>query len=1053
MFSKIIEPSLASGQRVVDFEGVLAAMPEALVGVDRDGVIRFVNRNAEALFGYDRNALVGRLIEVLVPESFRTIHQALRAGYVADPTTRVFGTDLGLTGRKGDGTEFPADIRLSHVGTGDSLIVLASVRDMTARNEAEKGRRADRLAAVVEFSGEAIISCTLDGMVTIFNPAADTMFGYCKDEMIGKSIKLLSPKNGAEDSRALLAGIVSGRPTENLDTIRVRKDGTVFPVSLTASCIRGEDEAVVGMCAILRDVTEQRQAFEGAQWMAAIVENSDDAIIGATLEGVITSWNPAAERMYGYWSQEIIGKSAAILSPPGQAREMHASLASIRAGRTVERFETIRVRKDKTAITVAMAVSPIRMSGGAIVGSATISRDLTEREQAAHYARSLIEAALDPLVTISPVGKITDVNEATVKATGIPRDQLVGTPFSDYFTAPDQAKEGYLKVFAQGAVTDYPLTLRHLDGTLTDVLYNASVYRDVAGKVLGVFAAARDVTAQKQAALSARSLAAAETMVRTVIASGPIGIALADLDGSIRVVNSSLCDLLGYGEEFFVSHRLQDFVHPDDVEKALAYRARVIAGSGDKIAMKMRLVRADGATVWARRAYVLISGKDGQPDMLMVHSEDISAEHDAHEALTFQAFHDPMTGLHNRAWVLDILGVDLRAAKGLGNSVGALFIDLDNVKVVNDSLGYAAADEVLVIVADRIAAVLREGDRLGRFFGGEFVIVVQDVRDPRELERFAKKVSASIATDLLVRGHRIIPTASIGIAMSTSASTPESLLGDADLALSRAKVAGRARYQFFDEAMHDQAVARLMVEDQLRDAITRGEFVVHYQPIVALADARIVGHEALVRWSHPRRGLLTPGDFLDVAEDTGLIMAIGGQVLDQVCTLLAERPDLPGPISVNVSAVQLAAPEWLISFTDTLTRHQVDPARIVIEVTETAALSLSDSDLSALTSLRGLGVGIHLDDFGTGYSSISVLRELPVTGVKLDLRFVHDLTTEDSQANALALGVSGLVHAMHLTGIAEGIEIKIQADILRAQGWQCGQGYYFGKPTAMPVTN
>jgi len=273
------------------------------------------------------------------------------------------------------------------------------------------------------------------------------------------------------------------------------------------------------------------------------------------------------------------------------------------------------------------------------------------------------------------------------------------------------------------------------------------------------------------------------------------------------------------------------------------------------------------------------------------------------------------------------------------------------------------------------------------------------------------------------------------------------------LALSRAKVAGRARYQFFDEAMHDQAVARLMVEDQLRDAITRGEFVVHYQPIVALADARIVGHEALVRWSHPRRGLLTPGDFLDVAEDTGLIMAIGGQVLDQVCTLLAERPDLPGPISVNVSAVQLAAPEWLISFTDTLTRHQVDPARIVIEVTETAALSLSDSDLSALTSLRGLGVGIHLDDFGTGYSSISVLRELPVTGVKLDLRFVHDLTTEDSQANALALGVSGLVHAMHLTGIAEGIEIKIQADILRAQGWQCGQGYYFGKPTAMPVTN
>jgi diguanylate cyclase (GGDEF)-like protein/PAS domain S-box-containing protein len=557
----------------------------------------------------------------------------------------------------------------------------------------------------------------------------------------------------------------------------------------------------------------------------------------------------------------------------------------------------------------------------------------------------------------------------------------------------------------------------------------------------------------RQAAESARGLVAAEDLVPTVMASAAIGIALADLDGSFRVVNRSLCDLLGYGEAYLLAHRLPDFIHPDDADEALQARARVIAGASNMGAGKLRLVRADGATVWVRRMSVLLPGGDGQPNLVMVQVEDITAEHEAQEALTYQAFHDPLTGLHNRAWILDILAVDLRAAKRLGHSVGALFVDLDNFKVVNDSLGHGAGDEVLATVAGRIVAALRPGDRVGRFGGDEFVIVVQDVHDVLEVERCAERVSASIAVDLQVRGHRIVPTASIGVATSTSASTPESLLGDADSALSRAKAAGRARWHFFDEAMHAQAVARLTVEDELREAITAGEFVVYYQPIVALADAHVVGHEALVRWAHPTRGLLSPGDFLDVAENTGLITAIGAQVLDQVCVMLAERPALAGPISVNISAVQLAAPGWLTSVRDTLAARRVDPARIVIEVTETAVLSLGDSARVALTTLRELGVGIHVDDFGTGYSSISVLRDLPVTGVKLDLRFVQDLTAGDSQANALAQGVSGLVEGMHLNGVAEGIETKMQADLLRAQGWECGQGYYFGRPVATPMTH
>jgi len=362
------------------FESLLEAVPDALVGVDHAGVIRFVNHQTELLFGYDRDDLIGAPMETLVPESLRQVHKTHREGYFAAPFTRTMGTDLQLYGRRRDGTQFPVDIALSHTDIEDGPMVVAAVRDMTERNKAEASRRhSDRLAA--------------------------------------------------------------------------------------------------------------------------IVEHSNDAIIGNTLDGVVTSWNPAAERMYGYSADEVSGKSIDLLGSPGQIGEMHTILARIRAGQSVERLEATRVRKDGSAITVSLTVSPIHDQHGAIIGASTIARDMTEQREAFEAARSMIESSLDSLVAISPEGKITDVNQATVKLTGVPREQLIGTSFSDYFTDPKKAEEIYQRVFTEGMAVDYPLTLRHRNGheRLTEVLYNASIYRDTHGKVLGVFAAARDVTKQVQA--------------------------------------------------------------------------------------------------------------------------------------------------------------------------------------------------------------------------------------------------------------------------------------------------------------------------------------------------------------------------------------------------------------------------------------------------------------------------------------------------------------------------------------------------------------------------
>jgi PAS domain S-box-containing protein len=478
------------------FEIMLEAVPDALVGMDQKGIVRFVNRQTELLFGYDRDDLIGEHIETLVPEPLWQIYASHRDEYFADPRARSSGLDLELSGRHRDGTEFPVNVSMSHIDTGDVLLVITAVQDVAQQKRAVK--HAELIEAVVKYSEDAIIGCTLDGVVTSWNPGAERMYGYWSHEIIGRSASLLAPEDRANEFFANLARVRGGEVVERLETMGARKSGPVFPVSLTVAPILDEGGVIVGASAIHRDVTEQRQAFEGAQRMQAIVESSDDAIIATTPEGIITSWNPAAERLFGYTGEEIIGKPAETISPRDRLGEIQAILARNRTSQDIEHLHTIGVRKDHTVFPVSLTVSPILDSDGATVGTSMISRDMSSLHHAVLYSRSLIEAALDPMVTISPDGKINDVNEATVRVTGVPRENLIGTDFSHYFTDPDRAHEGYSRAFAQGSLTDYPLTLVRQDGHLTDVLYNASVYRDFNDNVLGVLAVARDAARLRQ---------------------------------------------------------------------------------------------------------------------------------------------------------------------------------------------------------------------------------------------------------------------------------------------------------------------------------------------------------------------------------------------------------------------------------------------------------------------------------------------------------------------------------------------------------------------------
>jgi len=386
---------------------------------------------------------------------------------------------------------------------------------MTGPNQVEEGNDVGLLLSAIKFSWDSIITVTVDGFITSWNPAAERVFGYTKCEVIGKPSSMLSPDDQVDQTSNVLAKLRTGQVVENFETFRVRKDGTVFPVCITAAPILDADGAVVGVTAIHRDVTEMKRAFETDQRVASIVEHSDHAFFERTLEGIITTWDPAAERMYGYTRQEVVGQSSDMLISDDRSEEIRSILASIRAGEHLEPFKTIRVRKDGTLFPVSLTISPIHDRDGSLVGVSTIARDMSERRKATEVGRS-------------------------------------------------RATQG--------------------------------------------------------------------NMLNTVMQSTTIGIVVADMEGSIRVVNRTMSDLLGYDEAWFLAHRLDDLVHPDEVEAAARDRARLVDGSREPLATKMRLVRSDGAPIWVSRAMLVIPGQDDRPDLLLVQTRDITTEHPAHPA-------------------------------------------------------------------------------------------------------------------------------------------------------------------------------------------------------------------------------------------------------------------------------------------------------------------------------------------------------------------------------------------------------------------------------------
>ncbi|HKR01336.1 MAG TPA: EAL domain-containing protein [Pyrinomonadaceae bacterium] len=530
------------------------------------------------------------------------------------------------------------------------------------------------------------------------------------------------------------------------------------------------------------------------------------------------------------------------------------------------------------------------------------------------------------------------------------------------------------------------------------------------------------------------------------------GMALVGTDGSWIKVNRSLCEMVGYSEQELLASNFQAITHEDDLADMMAQIAKLLGGEINTCQTELRYTHKRGQIVWILLSVTMIRDSLTDSVNLIFQSQDITDRKRAEERLLHEAFHDMLTGLPNRALFMDHLKLSVERGKRRdGRLFAVLFLDLDRFKIVNDSLGHMVGDQLLVGIARRLEICLRPGDTVARLGGDEFTVLLEDLASVTEAIEVAERLQKALARPFNLDGHEVFTTVSIGIALSsTGYERPEEVLRDADTAMYRAKMLGKARHEVFDKTMHARAMNLLQMESDLRRAIERKEFVLHYQPIVALESGAISGFEALVRWEHPERGFVPPDEFISIAEETGLIVPIGQWVLEEACRQLniwQERfPQYPPlQISVNLSSKQFINSDLIARIRRVLDEAGVAPQSLKLEITESMMMENFDTAVEMLRQLRALGIELSIDDFGTGYSSLSYLHRFPISTLKVDRSFVSSMTGNNENAEIVRT-ILMLAHSLKMSVVAEGVETKDQLSQLVLLECEYGQGYYFSKP-------
>ncbi len=822
--------------------------------------------------------------------------------------------------------------------------------------------------------------------------------------------------------------------------------------------IRDKQGKVICREGVMLDITDRKLIEEelrnGEERFRNIIENASDIIYIHDLEGNYVSINQAGERIFGYTRDEALKMNMRDIAVPEHLNLVREQLERKLNGESKQTsYEVDCLRKDGSRLTLEVNSSAI-LKNGVPIAIQGIARDVTHRKHAEESIREreqqyrdLFENANDLIYTHDLQGNFTSLNRAGERITGYSREEALTLNIASVVAADSlkAAQEMTLRKLTNDVPTTYEIDIVAKDGRLVSLELSTRLINRQ-GVPVGVQGIGRDITERKR---TDQALKDSENRYRQLGEGIFHQVWTAEPDGRLDYVNSRTLEYFARNYKEMIGEGWQQVVHADDLPECLR-RWRHSVQSGELYETEFRLRRHDGVYRWHKATATCSRDVYGKIVKWFGTNTDIDDQKATEEKLNYYARHDTLTNLPNRVEFMNHLKAAVeRANENEMSRFAVLFLDLDRFKVVNDSLGHVVGDKLLIAIADRLRTYVRPGDVVARLGGDEFTILLNRTGGAEEVSQVAERVQRNLSKPFKIDNYEVFTSASIGIIVSDEIMRqPEDFLRDADSAMYRAKEAGKARYEIFDREMHVRNMNLLQIETDLRHAVERDEFEVLYQPIVALDDGVVEEFEALIRWRHPAHGLITPNEFVGVAEETGLIIEIGGWILEQSCKQIArwqKKCSTQLSVSVNLSAKQLMHPSLTKQVTQILNRTGLKPRQLKLEVTESTVMEHSERAMSVLKELDELGILLSTDDFGTGYSSLSYLQRFPFDRLKIDRSFI-DKMDQDEKSGAIVKTILMLGENLGIEVVAEGIENEKQLEHLKRLGCRLGQGYLFSRP-------